>query len=556
MIYIWHALVYISCLLSCVVSGKNNLDTLASLVNITDLYTPRSNRTLDYSPIIQYIPVFFQKNNSFIDTPSNDDFLVLQSPATTLTDNNKNLQKNDSVLDECHFMSFEEWKKQKIESNTTASNNYSMNGSSESKSITPSNHTSVLSTNVTLMEADGKVYKDKFNFASVDCAATIMKTNAQAKGASAILKENKDSYLLNECSVKHKYVIIELCQDILVDLVVIGNFEFFSSIFKDIRISVSDRFPSQNWKELGQFIASNIRDVQTFKIENPLIWARYLKLEILSHYGNEFYCPISIVRVHGKTMMDEFKEEEEENQRMDTVNEGSPAPQSIEEDVLLINLTTLNECRVRLPHLQLNEFLKSFNNSNQEFCVPSDAESQITTTKAATAITTQESIYKNIMKRLSLLESNATLSLLYIEEQLKLLSTAFSNLEKRQTTNFNTLISSVNSTLMYQLAVFKESYYELHEQYGNLFKIQENSHKQMLSETNKKVGLLSSELTFQKRVSIFNSIIIICLLVYVILTRDVAIEYPEDELNEKSPLPETKKLSSPFIPRRYKMSKK
>ena len=123
-----------------------------------------------------------------------------------------------------------------------------------------------------------------------------MKTNAQAKGASAILKENKDSYLLNECSVKHKYVIIELCQDILVDLVVIGNFEFFSSIFKDIRISVSDRFPSQNWKELGQFTASNIRDVQTFKIENPLIWARYLKLEILSHYGNEFYCPISIMR--------------------------------------------------------------------------------------------------------------------------------------------------------------------------------------------------------------------------------------------------------------------
>ena len=122
--------------------------------------------------------------------------------------------------------------KAKIESNTTTSNNYSMNGSSESKSITPSNRSSVISTNVTLMEADGKVYKDKFNFASVDCAATIMKTNAQAKGASAILKENKDSYLLNECSVKHKYVIIELCQDILVDLVVIGNFEFFHPFSK------------------------------------------------------------------------------------------------------------------------------------------------------------------------------------------------------------------------------------------------------------------------------------------------------------------------------------
>ena len=36
--------------------------------------------------------------------------------------------------------------------------------------------------------------------------------------------------------------------------------------------------------------------------------------------------------------------------------EEPPTPQTIEEDVLLINQTTLNECRVRLPHLQLNEF--------------------------------------------------------------------------------------------------------------------------------------------------------------------------------------------------------
>lgn len=92
--------------------AKNSLDTLTSLVNKSDLYTPRSNRTLDYSPLIQYIPVF-SKNYSSIDTPHNNDFLALQSPATTQTDSNKNLQKNDSVLDECHFMSFEEWKKQK-----------------------------------------------------------------------------------------------------------------------------------------------------------------------------------------------------------------------------------------------------------------------------------------------------------------------------------------------------------------------------------------------------------------------------------------------------------
>ena len=145
-----------------------------------------------------------------------------------------------------------------------------------------------------------KFYKDRFNYASFDCAATIIKTNKEAKGAHNILIENKDSYMLNKCDAPNKFVIIELCQDILVDTVVIGSFEFFSSMFKDIRISVSDRFPPSNdneWKVLGEFQGKSIRDFQSFHIKNPFIWARYLRLEFLSHWGQEFYCPVSIVRV-------------------------------------------------------------------------------------------------------------------------------------------------------------------------------------------------------------------------------------------------------------------
>lgn len=540
---------------------------------------------VDFSPVI---PVFVLSNDT-IPASNELQLLLLQSPATLYPSGTSQEQpRNDSVLDDCHFMSFEEWKKQKIiESNNTppsSHSNQSINNT-DIKLVNTTIHknSTTSSTNITLVEADGKVYKDKFNFASVDCAATIVKTNAKAKGASAILKENKDSYLLNECSVPNKYVIIELCQDILVDLVVIGNFEFFSSMFKDIRVSVSDRFPSQAWKELGQFTAENIRDVQSFKIQNPLIWARYLKLEILSHYGNEYYCPISIVRVHGKTMMDEFKEDEEklkENlERKEVEGEEEVAtPQTIEnEDILLINQSTLNECRVIMPHLQLNEFLKDLNTTETELCVVVTSDSgdpQASTTQVSSAtVATQESIYKNIMKRLALLESNATLSLLYIEEQLKLLSTAFANLEKRQSSNFNSLISSVNVTLINQLNSFKESYNNLHDQYNNLFKIQQNSHRQIMLGTNKKINQLVNDLTFQKRVSIFNTIIIICLLVYVILTRDVDIEIQEDhdieedeevldtdekemDYPEETPLKqETVSLSSPFNPQKKKLKK-
>ena len=155
----------------------------------------------------------------------------------------------------------------------------------------------------------GTTCKERFNYASYDCAATILKTNPEAKGANAVLGKNKDSYMLNECSAQNKYIILELCDDISIDTIVLANFEFFSSTFRTFRVSVSDKYPVKvdKWKTLGTFEARNTRDVQAFLVENPVIWARYLRIEFLSHYGNEYYCPVSLVRVHGTTMLDEYK---------------------------------------------------------------------------------------------------------------------------------------------------------------------------------------------------------------------------------------------------------
>lgn len=157
----------------------------------------------------------------------------------------------------------------------------------------------------------GKTCKERSNYASFDCAATVVKTNPECKGATSVLVENKDSYMLNACSAKNKFFIVELCNDILIDTVVLGNFEFFSSTFRTFRVSVSDRYPVklEKWKDLGTFEARNSREVQAFLVENPLIWTRYLRVEFLTHYGNEYYCPVSLLRVHGKTMMDDYRNE-------------------------------------------------------------------------------------------------------------------------------------------------------------------------------------------------------------------------------------------------------
>ncbi|KAK0384769.1 hypothetical protein NLU13_7247 [Sarocladium strictum] len=156
----------------------------------------------------------------------------------------------------------------------------------------------------------GKTCKERFSYSSFDAGATILKTGSGTKNPKALLVENKDSYMLLECGRENKFVIIELSDDILLDTVVVANFEFFSSMIRHFRISVSDRYPVKvdKWTELGTFEARNSRDIQAFLVENPQIWARYVRIEFLTHYGNEYYCPVSLIRIHGTRMLDSWKE--------------------------------------------------------------------------------------------------------------------------------------------------------------------------------------------------------------------------------------------------------
>lgn len=448
-----------------------------------------------------------------------------------------------SSSDECKFISFEEWKKLKEAEHKSESTTATT--SSTSKSLTPSNKALVdLSVNSStvhnvVVEDQGKTYKDKFNYASVNCAATVVKTNSDAKGASAILTEVKDSYLINKCSTPNKFIVIELCQDILVSLVVMGNYELFSSMFKQVKFHVSDRFPVvDGWRELGQFEAQNIRDVQSFEIKNPLIWARYLKIEILSHYGNEFYCPISVVRVHGTTMMEEVKNTDA------NVEKESPE-MNPEAQANLLNYTDeieLEECKARLPHLALNDFLNDFNNT-KEYCDMRESNETMSSVTATNSITTQESIFQNIIKRLSLLESNSTLSLLYFEEQSKLLSEAFGSLEKRQNRRFENFTHRVNSSIAAQAMIFEE---KIRRDVHRLLEHFKKSVTKTQSSTDEKLLILARELSLQRKIITIETLIVLFLLAYVTLTRETRIS-EHGELHKKKSDAELSSLPSPRV---------
>lgn len=151
----------------------------------------------------------------------------------------------------------------------------------------------------------------RYNYASADCAARILTTNRGAKCPYAILQSQKDSYMLNLCSFDDKHVIIELCQDIRIDAFVVANFEYFSSMVKDFRLSVSKKYPpppSSGWRLVGTFVAENSKQEQPFLVIGTTMYSRYVRLDFDTHYGNQYYCLLSKVRIYGKTMMEDFEE--------------------------------------------------------------------------------------------------------------------------------------------------------------------------------------------------------------------------------------------------------
>ncbi|XP_042338826.1 SUN domain-containing ossification factor isoform X4 [Plectropomus leopardus] len=159
-----------------------------------------------------------------------------------------------------------------------------------------------------------KVQKNfKNNYASVECGAKILSANSEAKSTSAILMENMDLYMLNPCSNKIWFVI-ELCEPIQVKQLDIANFELFSSTPKDFLVSISDRYPTNKWVKLGTFHARDERIVQSFPLDEQLyakyvkMFIKYIKVELLSHFGSEHFCPLSLIRVFGTSMVEEYEE--------------------------------------------------------------------------------------------------------------------------------------------------------------------------------------------------------------------------------------------------------
>ncbi|KAH9947467.1 UNC-like C-terminal-domain-containing protein [Amylocystis lapponica] len=151
---------------------------------------------------------------------------------------------------------------------------------------------------------------DRFNYASTDCSARVHTAHRSAKSAYSILTSKKDKYMLSPCAEQKQFVIVELCEDIRIDTVQLANYEFFSGVFKDFSVTVAKTYTTdpEGWTAAGTYRAQNVRGVQSFHPPPSLRdFYRFIRIDFHSHYGNEYYCPVSLLRVYGLTHLEEWK---------------------------------------------------------------------------------------------------------------------------------------------------------------------------------------------------------------------------------------------------------
>lgn len=195
---------------------------------------------------------------------------------------------------------------------------------------------------------DQSILQQRKNYASPDCGAKLIGNNPESNHPSHILSENKDDYMLNACKNK-VWFSIELCEPIKISTFELANLELFSNVPKRFRVYASERFiQTSNGKEwpskylIGTFEASNVRSIQKFSLSkdalphsssndsqisnnfdksaNPLhsVYVKYIRFEMISHYGSQHYCPLTLLRIYGKSVSDvhdeEIRNEEEDIQ--------------------------------------------------------------------------------------------------------------------------------------------------------------------------------------------------------------------------------------------------
>lgn len=150
-----------------------------------------------------------------------------------------------------------------------------------------------------------------FNFASVDAGARVLAASGNAVGYRKTLNNNMDQYMLVPCAGDgvggSRWIDIELSEEVVLTSFETANYEYYSSFASRVALLGATEYPPKKWNTLAVFDVASVRSIQRFKIPNRAV-ARYLRIIYAGKQGNEFYCPVSVIRAFGKTLIADWKD--------------------------------------------------------------------------------------------------------------------------------------------------------------------------------------------------------------------------------------------------------
>ncbi|XP_033763691.1 SUN domain-containing ossification factor-like [Pecten maximus] len=213
-----------------------------------------------------------------------DSEVVDTSPEVESTDTNKSEEKMDDepVHVDPEFQTFTEF--------------FEQNKQAEEEKKKQSKLADIPGTEVLQMKQQKRVV----NVASKECGAKIISSNPEVENPGGVLTSNKDDYMINPCKAAKKWFVIELCEPARVKSLEVASFELFSSQPRTFRVQFSEGYPTKDWQVMEPFSATEARVIQTFTVpEDFNDYVKFIRVEMLDHFGEEHFCPLTIFRVLG-----------------------------------------------------------------------------------------------------------------------------------------------------------------------------------------------------------------------------------------------------------------
>ncbi|WFC95871.1 hypothetical protein MBRA1_002525 [Malassezia brasiliensis] len=399
--------------------------------------------------------------------------------------------------------------------------------------------------------------KHRWNYASLDCAAVLHQANPSAKFPTAILSEKKDRYMLSPCPVSNRerqFVVVELCQQVRIDTLVLANLEFFSSMFKlfSVRLSNDLHAPEHEWRTLGHFHARNVRGPQVFVLNSvPQSYYRFLRIDFLEHYGSEYYCPVSLLRVYGRNEREDADEADDvEDDEPDTVadepEEDWEPPNACDIHVATIRgrvqmcpahaasiwpcvcvprvplVPPVHPARPDAPRLEPSaaaphpppvassaaHAARVSNTTHAANAPPANVTARADPKPGEKGTAGGESIFRTITKRLAALETNTSLSMQYLQLSSEVLRDRLASLEQTRHTHMTEFAAALNASYTQQLhthlAELRVALQARDDAYGALAT---------------RVDHLATELVYERRRGFAQLLLLLILLALLVVTR-------------------------------------